>query len=270
MEQRGSGCTGCVAYFITPLIIWIGYEWSGSIRTAFLVGVGVGLVLVMLILVRQWRFMAAESPDVTPFPPFPPYRPAQPIHAPPVPSRSTPRFWLEEGVRLGMQGRHAEAARAEETAIRLLRDRTSPADREELGHALSNIAITYGDMGRTGDAISAVREAVDVFRALFETDARHSADLAWPLANLGTLLHESGRHEEALPPAEESERRYRAAIAEGKSDLNGYLASTLETKAQILHALNRPSEAASAADQATLIRDRLGQSRKPHPGASPS
>ena len=69
----------------------------------------------------------------------------------------------------------------------------------DLAGSLNNLANILSEVGRSGEALEAVQEAVGLYRELVEASpAAYTPDLAMSLNNLANILKEKGQYEEAL------------------------------------------------------------------------
>lgn len=126
----------------------------------------------------------------------------------------------------------------------------SPADLNRLAGLLNSLSNALGEIGREGEALEAVEEAVDLWRAIDEEDGRYLPGHAGGLNNLAMLLNRSGQAARALPLIEDSVDRYRRLV---RTDRGRYLASLgvgLVNQSEILAGLGEGKRGLSAAEEA--------------------
>ena len=89
------------------------------------------------------------------------------------------------------------------------------ADRlPDLAGSLNNLFAGLSDVGRAGEALAAIEEAVEHYRVLAAASAeRFLPDLAMSLNNLSAGLSDVGRADEALAAIEEAVKHYRVLAA---------------------------------------------------------
>jgi len=138
---------------------------------------------------------------------------------------------------------------------------TDPADRARL-HAI--LAWRLSNAGRRDEALTASREAADLYRRLAETDPAYRPDLAMSLTNLGNRLSELGRREEALAPSQEAVATYRQLAVANPAHVPD-LALSLTNLGALLSALGQREEALTPAEEATdLYRRSVEVDRTTH------
>ncbi|WP_143121280.1 tetratricopeptide repeat protein [Streptosporangium canum] len=169
------------------------------------------------------------------------------------------RFWhalaLDElaGIDLKL-GEPADALKAVLTSTgmyRALAGEDPAYYRPELLRSLHNLRHVHRELGRLGDAVGAMRQAVDLCRATRDGDPGWTPKLARALDCLGRDLEESGQSEAAVAAMKESVALY------------GDCPDSEETRADIherlgiaLNAMDRSAEAVeAAAASAALLRD---------------
>jgi tetratricopeptide (TPR) repeat protein len=117
------------------------------------------------------------------------------------------------GLRLSSLGRSEEALAATEEVVdirRRLAESRSELSVAGLAVGLVNLSTDLSDLGRHEEALAATQEAVDIFRRLAESlpdaflEPAPLHALASSLKNLGAMLSNVGRREEALAPTKEA------------------------------------------------------------------
>ena len=79
-----------------------------------------------------------------------------------------------------------------------LMGRNPAAHERDLAAALSNFAHGLTKIGRRGEALTAIQDAVPIWRRLAAQNPDYSSSLATSLSNLSNRLAEVGRRDEAL------------------------------------------------------------------------
>ena len=129
---------------------------------------------------------------------------------------------------------------------------------DELSHyaeQLNDISVRLGELGRHGEGLVAIEEAVTIRRALAEADpATYLPNLAMSLNNLSADLGELGRHGEGLVAIEEAVSVYRTLAEADPATYLPNLAMSLNNLSIRLGGLGRYDEARAAAKQASEIR----------------
>ena len=110
--------------------------------------------------------------------------------------------------------------------------------------SLNNLAARLTALGRGGEALVPVQEAVELRRAL----TRQNPDAFKPafpgsLNNLALCLSELGRREEALAPAQEAVDLYRALARQNPHAFRPDLAMSLGSLSRVMSRMNRHREA---------------------------
>ncbi|MGG8409603.1 tetratricopeptide repeat protein, partial [Streptomyces sp. 12297] len=132
--------------------------------------------------------------------------------------------------------------------------------RSDLAGSLNELSVQLGALGRRDEALTAVAEAVEVYRQLFEErpSGHRPSDLARCLNNLAVRLGDAGRSEESLAAIREAVDLYRReANRRGPTSYRPGLATTLDTLANRLGALGRHEEGLTAAFEAVTLYRRL-------------
>ena len=81
----------------------------------------------------------------------------------------------------------------------------------DLAMSLNNLSIRLSDLGRAQEALTAIQEAVQSYRALADASPeRFLPELAMSLNNLSNRLGDLGRPQDALTPIQEAVKSYRA------------------------------------------------------------
>ncbi|WP_344463962.1 tetratricopeptide repeat protein [Kitasatospora kazusensis] len=120
----------------------------------------------------------------------------------------------------------------------------------DLAVSLNNLAVRLGEVGRHEEGLAAIREAVEIRRALAEADPGRLPGLAGSLSNLSVRLAETGRHEEGLAAVREAAHYYQV-LAE--ADPDAYLpefALCLNNLSNRLGAVGRHEEGLAASGEA--------------------
>src|SRR6266540_6960787 len=121
----------------------------------------------------------------------------------------------------------------------------------DLAGALNNLSVGLGGLGRPGDALAAVEEAVGHYRVLAKVNPdRYLPDLAGALNNLSVGLGGLGRPGDALAAVEEAVRICRVLA---KANPDRYLpdhAMSLNNLSNRLGDLGRPGDALAAVEEA--------------------
>lgn len=171
-------------------------------------------------------------------------------------------------------GQREDALLHSEMAVQVMRIRSdtaeklrrlSPGDRpagegEEAGlaRALGSFGIHLEKAGRKEEALTALQEAVAIWRRLAAHDATASEqDLAMSVHNLGLILAGLGREEEALAAVEEAVVIDRRLAAANPAALEPELATSLSSLAARLVMLGRSAESVTAYQEAVPIQRRL-------------
>ena len=90
---------------------------------------------------------------------------------------------------------------------------TSECDPAQRAYYLHNLANRLSDVGRSGEALEAAQEAVELYRALVQgSPEAYTPRLAGSLSNLANRLSEEGRYEEALNVFTEGFDRFSPAV----------------------------------------------------------
>lgn len=143
-------------------------------------------------------------------------------------------------------GDPGEAIPLAETALKIVRMR--PNSEVEVATALNNLAAMHLRSGAADKAEAMIREAIDMFNALPETNSHLFA----AHATLGAVLYNTKRYAEALTEFD--------AALKGTETLYGKnidYASALRSRGFTLEALGRADEAKKCLDEAADIAERL-------------
>ena len=131
---------------------------------------------------------------------------------------------------------------------------TSECDPAQRAYYLHNLANRLSDVGRSGEALEAAQEAVELYRALVQASPEaYTPDLAGSLNNLANRLSDVGRSGEALGAAQEAVELYRALVQGSPEAYTPDLAGSLNNLANILSRLGRSGEALEAAQEAVEL-----------------
>jgi tetratricopeptide (TPR) repeat protein len=107
--------------------------------------------------------------------------------------------WADGAVPAWRRGDTAEALRLQQQVVAWLRANQGPVD-AQLAHALSNLGVFLGAVGRRGEALAPTEEAVRVYRELAKSNPGYLGDLAGALNNLGNRYSNLDRRAEVLAP----------------------------------------------------------------------
>ena len=124
----------------------------------------------------------------------------------------------------------------------------------------NNLAARLSEVGRRGEALGAIQEAVDLRRGLAQAapDA-FTPNLAMSLNNLATRLSEVGRRGEALGAIQESVELYRGLARAAPDAFTPDLAASLNNLATRLSEVGRRGEALGAIQEAVELYRGLAQ-----------
>jgi tetratricopeptide (TPR) repeat protein len=140
--------------------------------------------------------------------------------------------------------------------------RDTPQDSPDRAELLIHHSNRLSDLGQREDALTAINEAVRVYRAL--ADARPDAflpNLAGSLNNQSNRLSDLGQREDALTAINEAVRIYRA-LADARPDaFLPNLAESLNNQSNRLSDLGRHEDALTAINEAVRIRRALADAR---------
>jgi tetratricopeptide (TPR) repeat protein len=132
---------------------------------------------------------------------------------------------------------------------------------KRLASTFSALRLRLSSLNHRGEALTAGREAVNIYHRLVQTRAdAFLPELATSLNSFGTDLTNLGRHEEALAASQEAVDIYRGLTQTRHDALLPELAKTLDNISVSLSTLGRRAEALAAAKEAAEIRKRLEQS----------
>ena len=121
---------------------------------------------------------------------------------------------------------------------------TSECDPAQRAYYLHNLANRLSDVGRSGEALGAAQEAVELYRALVQgSPEAYTPDLAGSLNNLANILSDVGRSGEALGAAQEAVELYRALVQGSPEAYTPRLAMSLSNLANRLSEEGRYEEA---------------------------
>ena len=134
---------------------------------------------------------------------------------------------------------------------------TSDCDPAQRAYYLHKLANRLSDVGRSGEALEAAQEAVELYRALVQgSPAAYTPHLAMSLNNLANILSDVGRSGEALEAAQEAVRLRRALVQGSPEAYTPHLAGSLNNLAIVLSEVGRSAEALEVAQEAVgLYRD---------------
>ncbi|KAF7983634.1 hypothetical protein HWV62_20572 [Athelia sp. TMB] len=110
-------------------------------------------------------------------------------------------------------------------------------------NALKDKSAALLDLGRRQEALAAITEATDLFRAMASKHPALNAELALSLRALSSHLGDVGQKEEALFAIEEAVELQRSLANEDSSEFNIELASSLNHLSNRLSRLDRHEEA---------------------------
>ncbi|KAF7968468.1 hypothetical protein HWV62_30521 [Athelia sp. TMB] len=110
-------------------------------------------------------------------------------------------------------------------------------------NALKDKSAALLDLGQRQEALAAIAEATDLFRALASKHPAFNAELALSLRVLSPRLGDAGQREEALSAIEEAVELHRALANEQPVEFNIELASSLNHLSNRLSRLDRHEEA---------------------------
>ncbi|KAF7975813.1 hypothetical protein HWV62_8505 [Athelia sp. TMB] len=110
-------------------------------------------------------------------------------------------------------------------------------------NALKDKSAALLDLGQRQEALTAIAEATDLFRALASKHPAFNAELALSLRVLSPRLGDAGQREEALSAIEEAVELHRALANEQPVEFNIELASSLNHLSNRLSRLDRHEEA---------------------------
>jgi CHAT domain-containing protein len=127
-----------------------------------------------------------------------------------------------------------------------------------LAIALTNLGISYSELGRRQEALAPTEEALKIRRELAKTNPAYLNDLASSLSNLGIRYSDLGRRQEALAPTEEAIKIYRE-LAKTNPAFQGYLATSLNNLGNRYIKLGRLQEALAPTEEALKIRRELAK-----------
>ncbi|TXL89283.1 protein kinase family protein [Streptomyces sp. IB2014 016-6] len=137
---------------------------------------------------------------------------------------------------------------------RALAQRQPDLHRSELASALKNLSHQLSDLGRRGEALDAIAEAVELYRQLaLEHPAAGRPDLARGLNNLAVRLGDADRREESLTAITEAVQHFRALAAEDPHYYRAALGTTLNNLANRLSDLGRREDALAVITEAVRL-----------------
>ena len=123
---------------------------------------------------------------------------------------------------------------------------TSDCDPAQRAYYLHKLANRLSDVGRSGEALEAAQEAVELYRALVQgSPEAYTPHLAGSLNNLAIVLSEVGRSAEALEVAQEAVGLYRDLALASPAAYAPDLARSLSNLAYILSKEGQYEEALS-------------------------
>ncbi|MEU0213294.1 tetratricopeptide repeat protein, partial [Streptomyces canus] len=136
------------------------------------------------------------------------------------------------------------------------------AYRPDLALSLNNLANRLGELGRREDALTAIEEAVTIYRKLaVARPDTYRPDLAASLNNLANRLGGLGRPEDALTAVQEAVTIRRKLAAARPDTYRPSLARSLHNLAIQLGQLGRPEDALTAVQEAVTIYHELAAAR---------
>lgn len=161
------------------------------------------------------------------------------------------------GARLSDLGRHEEALKATEQAVRFYRalvQRHPDTFGSSLAASLGNLSSRLSEMGQREEALQAAQEAVELYRELTQRNPdTFQQGLAMSLGNLSTRLSNVGHREEALKAAEEAVELYLLLAQRNPYAFQPDLASSLDALGISLSELRRLEEALKATQEAVEL-----------------
>jgi tetratricopeptide (TPR) repeat protein len=120
--------------------------------------------------------------------------------------------------------------------------------------SLNNLSIWLSALGRREEALEALQEAVQVYRALAQRNPdAFQPDLAGSLNNLGIRLSELGRREEALGASHEAVQVYRTLAQRNPGAFQPNLAASLSNLGIWLSGLGRHEDAIDNFEEALNV-----------------
>jgi tetratricopeptide (TPR) repeat protein len=140
-------------------------------------------------------------------------------------------------------------------------DSTGPFQ-TELARATNNLALRLLELERRDQALAAARRAVTIGREHARDDSG-LRQLAASLTNLGVILWEIGKPDEALRVVEEAENIHQQLWARGDAGVARQRASNLMNQGLVLSQMGRREQAAEACREAVELRRHLA--REGHP-----
>lgn len=153
----------------------------------------------------------------------------------------------------------------DEKAVKHFRQRTEDDPRTllvELARHLNNLGYRLGNLGRHGEALEAILQALDLYRKLaHQRPDSFLPNLAMSHNNLGNRLRSLGRHEEALEATLLAVHLYRKLAHERPDSFLPNLATSLNNLGEMLADLGRHNDALQATQNALDIRRKLAYDR---------
>lgn len=164
----------------------------------------------------------------------------------------------------GQVGRREDAFELTKVAVDLYR--RLAAVRPEVFHhvlagSLTDLAARLYELGRYGEALSAINEAVGLCRRLEMAQRDSLRDLARSLTVQSAVLSRLGRRKEAASVINEAAGIYRALVVDDPDTFRPDLAAALNNLSIMLAGLERHVEALAAVDEAVGIRRTLAEQR---------
>ena len=130
--------------------------------------------------------------------------------------------------------------------------------RPDLAGSLSNLGVTYSELGRLADALPVTEEAVAINRELAAANPdRYRPNLAQSLTDLNDAYSDLNRPIEALQVSEEVLAIRRELAAANPGRYRPDLARSLSNLGMAYWDLNRPIEALQVSEEALAIRREL-------------
>jgi tetratricopeptide (TPR) repeat protein len=161
--------------------------------------------------------------------------------------------------------RRAAWARELDTQLNEEQRRSSAVQNQVLGHLagrMNTLGVRFSNLEKLDEALSASREAVDIYRCLADTDPNNfRPEFARSLQNHGNHLAEVGRHDDALEATEEATELYRSLAKERPDRFLPDVARTLTALGNRLSDLGRREAALAAMQKAVDIYRPLANAR---------
>lgn len=158
-------------------------------------------------------------------------------------------------------GRTSDLAASQESVdLRRRLAEADPAQRDVMARSLSNLGAYLGDIGRYDDALTAVEEAVELFRDLADTDTGAGlADLAAGSHNLARALGAVGRWDEAVAAGQEAVTLYRRLARDRPATYSADLGKALNNLAVGMTEVGKRPDAVALLDEAIDLFRRVSE-----------